>query len=98
MISNMATPIEAERLLVYKAASLIDEGSPSTMYSSITNYFATDSAIEVTNQAMLMLGGYGYMKEFPIERKLRDAKLLQVVEGTNQIQRLIVARNLIGRK
>ena len=96
MLSDMATQVEAARLLTYKAAWLIDEGAPNTKYSSMANYFATDTAVEVTNQAMLVLGGYGYMKDFPIERKLRDAKLLQIVEGTNQIQRLIVARNLIG--
>ena len=98
MLSDMATQIEAARLLTHKAAWLIDEGTPNSMYSSMANYFATDAAVEVTNQAMLVLGGYGYMKDFPLERKLRDAKLLQIVEGTNQIQRLIVARNLIGSK
>lgn len=96
MLSDMATQLEAARLLVYKAAWLVDEGTPSNMYSSMANYFATDVAVEVTNQAMLVMGGYGYMKDFPLERKLRDAKLLQIVEGTNQIQRLVVARNLIG--
>jgi alkylation response protein AidB-like acyl-CoA dehydrogenase len=98
MLADMTTQIEAARLLVYKAAWLIDDGTPSAMYSSMANYFATDVAVEVINQAMLVLGGYGYMKDFPLERKLRDAKLLQIVEGTNQIQRLVVARNLIRNK
>jgi alkylation response protein AidB-like acyl-CoA dehydrogenase len=96
MFADMATMTEAARLLVYKAAMLIDEGRLSPMYSAMAKYFATDTAVAVINQAMQAMGGYGYMKEFSIERKYRDAKLLQIVEGTNQIQRLVVARHLLA--
>lgn len=96
MFADMATRTEAARLLVYKAAQLIDEGNLSSMHSAMAKYFATDTAVSVINQALLAMGGYGYMKDFSIERKLRDAKLLQIVEGTNQIQRLVVARHLLA--
>jgi alkylation response protein AidB-like acyl-CoA dehydrogenase len=96
MFADMATQTEAARMLVYHAAQLIDEGNLSSMHSAMAKYFATDTAVSVINQAMLAMGGYGYMKDFSIERRLRDAKLMQIVEGTNQIQRLVVARHLIG--
>jgi len=96
MLADMATQLEAARLLVYRAAALIDEGSPFiTKFSSMANYFATDMGVKVTNDAMQILGGYGYIKDHPLEQKMRDARLLQIVEGTNQIQRVIVARNLL---
>ena len=96
MLADMAIELEAARLLVHKAASLIDKGQPNTMISSMSNCYATDVAVKVTNDAMLVLGGYGYMRDYPIERMLRNAKLLQIVEGTNQIQRLVVARSILG--
>lgn len=96
MVADMAIELEAASLLVYEAASLIDKGKPNTMISSMSKCYATDTAVKVTNDAMLVLGGYGYMRDYPIERMLRNAKLLQIVEGTNQIQRLIVARSLLG--
>ena len=97
MLADMAIELEAASLLVYEAACLIDEGKTSTMISSMSNCYATDVAVKVTNDAMLVLGGYGYMRDYPIERMLRNAKLLQIVEGTNQIQRVIIARSLLGK-
>jgi len=95
MLSDMATELEAARQLVYKAAYVIDHGGPDPKLSAMSNYFATDMAVKVTNDAMQVLGGYGYMKDYPLEQKMRDARLLQIVEGTNQVQRIVVARNLL---
>jgi len=97
MLADMAIQLEAARQLVYKAAVLIDQGSPFIgKFSSMANCFATDMGVKVTNDAMQILGGYGYIKDHPLEQKMRDARLLQIVEGTNQIQRVVVARNLLG--
>ncbi|MFC2060145.1 acyl-CoA dehydrogenase family protein [Chloroflexota bacterium] len=96
MLADMATEVEAARHLVRWAASLLDRGSPEVAKSSaMANYFATDVGVRVTNDAMQVLGGYGYIKDHPLEQKMRDARLLQIVEGTNQIQRVVVARNLL---
>jgi alkylation response protein AidB-like acyl-CoA dehydrogenase len=96
MLADLATETEAARLLIYKSASLIDEGHPSSIASSMANYYATDVAVKVVNDAIQILGGYGYMKDYPLERKYRDAKLFQIVEGTNQIQRIVVASRLLA--
>ncbi len=96
MLADMATELEAAALLVEEAASCIDKGKPDTKISSMSNLYATDVAVKATNDAMCALGGYGYMKDYPIELMLRNAKLLQIVEGTNQIQRLIIARSILG--
>ncbi len=96
MLSDMATELEAARQLVYKAAYLVDHGGPDPKISAMSNYFATDLAVKVTNDAMQVLGGYGYMRDYPLEQKMRDARLLQIVEGTNQVQRVVVARNLLA--
>ena len=96
MLADMAIGIETASILVYKAASLIDKERTNSMISSMSKCYATDVAVKVTNDAMLALGGYGYMQDYPIERMLRNAKLLQIVEGTNQIQRIVIARHLIG--
>ncbi|MFO7997011.1 MAG: acyl-CoA dehydrogenase family protein [Dehalococcoidia bacterium] len=98
MLADMAIQIEAARNLVYKAVSLIDDGATDSMVSAMSNCFATDVAMKVTTDAIQVMGGYGYMKDQPVERMFRDAKLMQIVEGTNQIQRLVVARNLLKRK
>jgi acyl-CoA dehydrogenase len=95
MLADMAIELEAASLLVYQAASFIDKGKPNTKISSTSKCYATDIAVKVTNDAMLVLGGYGYMRDYPLERMLRNAKLLQIVEGTNQIQRLVVARSIL---
>jgi len=97
MLADMAIQLEAARQLVYKAAVLIDQGSPFiTKFSSMANCFATDMGVKVTNDAMQILGGYGYIKDHPLEQKMRDARLLQIVEGTNQIQRVVVARRILS--
>ena len=97
MLADMAIGTEAARNLVYRAASLIDEGAVDGMVSAMANCFATDPAMKVTTDAIQVLGGYGYMRDYPVERMFRDAKLLQIVEGTNQIQRVVIARNLLRR-
>jgi alkylation response protein AidB-like acyl-CoA dehydrogenase len=97
MLADMATKVEASRLLVYNAAERLDQGDADFgRYSSMAKLFASDSAMAVTNDAIQILGGYGYMKEYPAERMLRDAKITQIYEGTNQIQRLVIARSLLG--
>ncbi len=96
MLADMATKVEASRLLVYNVAEMIDRGEQHfSMYSSMAKMFASDKAMEVTNDAIQILGGYGYMKEYPAERMMRDAKITQIYEGTNQIQRLVIARELL---
>ncbi len=97
MLADMATKVEASRLLIYNVAEMIDRGEKNFgQYSSMAKMFASDSAMEVTNDAIQVLGGYGYMKEYPAERMLRDAKITQIYEGTNQIQRLVIARALLN--
>jgi alkylation response protein AidB-like acyl-CoA dehydrogenase len=97
MLADMATRVEAARLLVYNAAEVIDRGDASFgKYSAMAKMFASDSAMSVTSDAIQVLGGYGYMKEYPAERMMRDAKITQIYEGTNQIQRLVIARALLS--
>ncbi|GER89178.1 acyl-CoA dehydrogenase [Dictyobacter vulcani] len=96
MLADMATQVEAARLMVYNAAEMIDRGDKNfSKYSAMAKMFASDAAISVTNDAIQVLGGYGYMKEYPAERMMRDAKITQIYEGTNQIQRLVIARALL---
>jgi alkylation response protein AidB-like acyl-CoA dehydrogenase len=96
MLADMATKVEASRLLVYNVAEMIDRGEKNvSKYASMAKLFASDAAMEVTNDAIQVLGGYGYIKEYPAERMLRDAKITQIYEGTNQIQRLVIARSLL---
>ncbi|HEX6543925.1 MAG TPA: acyl-CoA dehydrogenase family protein [Ktedonobacterales bacterium] len=95
MLADMDIQVEAARQLVYHAGGLIDAGTPRfSRESAIAKTFASDAAISVTNDAIQVLGGYGYMKEFPVERMMRDAKITQIYEGTNQIQRMVIARAL----
>jgi alkylation response protein AidB-like acyl-CoA dehydrogenase len=97
MLADMATKTEAARLLVYNVAEMIDRGEKDfSKYSSMAKLFASDTAMEVTNDAIQVLGGYGYMSEYPAERMMRDAKITQIYEGTNQIQRLVIARALLN--
>lgn len=95
MIADSATLIEAARGLVYRAAWLYDQGIPNTKYASMAKCFAGDAAMKITSDAVQALGGYGYMKDFQVERMFRDAKLTQIFEGTNQIQRLVIAREIL---
>jgi acyl-CoA dehydrogenase len=94
MLADMATKVEAARLLTWQAAWLADQGLKVTGKSAMAKCFAADTAMEVTSDAVQIFGGYGYMKDYPVEKLMRDAKLLQIYEGTNQIQRLVIARQL----
>jgi alkylation response protein AidB-like acyl-CoA dehydrogenase len=97
MIADMATAIEAARLLTLRAAELRDQNIPCARESAMAKLFASDTAMRVSTDALQLFGGYGYMKEFPAERHMRDAKITQIYEGTNQIQRVVIARSLLGR-
>ena len=97
MLADMAMRVHAARLMVHHAAALIDSGSPTTaMESSMAKCVASDAAMRVATDAVQIFGGYGYTREYPVERLMRDAKITQIYEGTNQIQRMIVARELLG--
>ncbi len=96
MLADMATKVAAARSLVYSAAKAVDAGARDmTKYAAMCKYYATDVAMEVTTDAVQVFGGNGYMRNYPIEKYMRDAKITQIYEGTNQIQRMVVARNLI---
>ncbi len=97
LIADMATNIEAARLLTWQAAWMLDSGwgRKATLFSSMAKRFAADIAMEVTTDAVQIFGGYGYMKEYPVEKLMRDAKLYQIYEGTSQIQRLVIARDVL---
>ncbi|MCX4524733.1 acyl-CoA dehydrogenase [Streptomyces sp. NBC_01551] len=96
MLADMATKIEAGRALYLAAARLRDEGKPFSRQAAMAKLFCTDAAMAVTTDAVQILGGYGYTADFPVERLMREAKVLQIVEGTNQIQRMVIARHLAG--
>ena len=96
LIADMAKDVDAARLLTWQCAWLIDQGHRATKESSLAKCFATDIAMRVTTDAVQVFGGYGYMKDLPLEKYMRDAKLMQIYEGTNQIQRLVIARHLLG--
>ena len=96
MLADMATQVEAARALIYGAARYIDTGAKDiSKVSAMCKLFASDTAMKVTTDAVQILGGYGYMKEYPVEKMMRDAKITQIYEGTNQIQREVIALNLI---
>jgi acyl-CoA dehydrogenase len=96
LIADMATEIEAARLLTWQAAWMLDQGygRKATLYSSFAKRFAADTAMKVTTDAVQVFGGYGYIKEYPVETLMRDAKLFQIYEGTSQIQRLVIAKEI----
>jgi alkylation response protein AidB-like acyl-CoA dehydrogenase len=95
-LADMETKCEAARGLLYKVGQLIDEDAPDlTKYSAMAKLYCTDVAMEVATDAVQILGGYGYMQEYPVERMMRDAKITQIYEGTNQIQRLVIAREML---
>ena len=97
MIADMAIGIEASRMLTHKAAWMIDQGSRNTMYASMAKAFAADHANKVAADAVQIFGGNGFNTEYPVEKLMRDAKIYQIYEGTSQIQRMIIARELIAR-
>ncbi|MCX5534846.1 acyl-CoA dehydrogenase family protein [Streptomyces sp. NBC_00006] len=96
MLADMATQIEAGRALYLSAARLRDAGRPFSKQAAMAKLLCTDAAMKVTTDAVQVLGGYGYTADFPVERMMREAKVLQIVEGTNQIQRMVIARHLAG--
>ncbi|WP_353941279.1 acyl-CoA dehydrogenase family protein [Streptomyces sp. HUAS MG91] len=96
MLADMATQIEAGRALYLSAARLRDAGRPFSKQAAMAKLLCTDAAMKVTTDAVQVLGGYGYTADFPVERLMREAKVLQIVEGTNQIQRMVIARHLAG--
>jgi alkylation response protein AidB-like acyl-CoA dehydrogenase len=104
MLADMAMNIEAARQLTYRAAALSEQamqGRPApglTFASSAAKCFASDTAMQVTTDAVQLLGGYGYVRDYPVERMMRDAKITQIYEGTNQIQRVVMARHLLSRQ
>jgi alkylation response protein AidB-like acyl-CoA dehydrogenase len=98
MLADMAMQTEAARTLVYQAAAKADRNDPDlTFFGAAAKCFASDVAMRVTTDAVQLLGGYGYIKEFPLERMMRDSKITQIYEGTNQILRVVIARQL-GKK
>jgi len=97
MLADMLMGIETARSLVYRAARMQDQGHPTVRrYASMAKCYASDMAMRVTTDAVQIMGGYGYMKDYPVERMMRDAKVLQIFEGTNQIQRMIIARDYLA--
>ncbi len=96
ILAEMAISYEATRLLTHKAAWLVDEGDLSSIVSSYAKAYGADAAMAAATNAVQVFGGYGYTKEFPVEKLMRDAKLLQIYEGTSQIQRIVIARNVLG--
>ena len=98
MFADMAMGIETARMAVYRAATAVDESDPNVSYwAAIAKCYASDVAMSVTTDCVQALGGYGYVKEYPVERLMRDAKITQIYEGTNQIQRVVIARKVLGR-
>jgi len=94
-LADMAMQIDAARLLTWRAAYLADQGVPCTKEASMAKAFAADVAMKTTTEAVQILGGYGYMREYPVEKWMRDAKIMQIYEGTSEIQRLIISRHLV---
>ena len=95
MIADMSTKVDAARLLTWNSAVLLDQGKRASLVSSEAKRFAADSAMEVTTDAVQVYGGYGFIKEYPVEKLMRDAKIMQLYEGTSQIQRLVIAREVL---
>ncbi len=95
MLADMATDLEAARLLVHQSARCVDRGERASKLSSMAKCFATDAAMRITTDAVQIHGGNGYTREYPVEKLMRDAKLMQIYEGTNQVQRVVIARELL---
>ena len=97
MLADMAIAYETTRLLCHKAAWALDTGHGDNIVSAYAKAYGADAAMRVTTDAVQIFGGYGYTREFPVERFMRDAKITQIYEGTNQIQRMIIAQHLLGK-
>ena len=96
MLADMATELEAARLMIRRAAAELDADTPdSTMHCAMAKRFSTDIAFDVCNRALQLHGGYGYLRDYPVERILRDLRVHQILEGTNEIMRVIIARHLL---
>ncbi len=95
MLADMGKDLHAARLLTWQAASMLDQGQKNTLVSSYAKCFAADTAMRVTTDAVQVFGGYGYSREYPVEKLMRDAKLVQIYEGTSQVQRLVMAKELL---
>jgi alkylation response protein AidB-like acyl-CoA dehydrogenase len=96
-LADMATRVTASRALLYAAAAAKDRGEPMTQFASMSKLMASDTAMSVTTEAIQILGGYGYVTDYPVERYFRDAKVTQIYEGTSEIQRIVIARELYAR-
>jgi acyl-CoA dehydrogenase len=96
MIADMATEVEAARLLTWKSAALLDRGERNTVVSSHAKRFAADAAMKIATDAVQVYGGYGFIRDYPVEKLFRDAKIMQLYEGTSQIQRLVIAREVLA--
>jgi alkylation response protein AidB-like acyl-CoA dehydrogenase len=95
--ADMATELEAARLMLHRAATMLDAGHPeATLHCAMAKRFATDAGFAIANEALQLHGGYGYLRDYPIERFLRDLRVHQILEGTNEIMRVIIARRLLG--
>lgn len=88
--------VEAARLLVYKAAVLKDEGKSYSTEAAMAKLYASETAMEVTTQAVQLFGGYGYTRDYPVERMMRDAKITEIYEGTSEVQRMVISASLLG--
>ena len=97
MVADMATEIEAARLLVRRAAFNKDHGIPYTKEAAMAKLFAAEVSMKVTTQCVQIFGGYGYTREYPVERMMRDAKITEIYEGTSQVQRMVISGQVIGR-
>jgi len=98
-LADMATALEAARLMIRQAAAKLDSGDPdSTLYCAMAKRFATDAGFDICNDALQLHGGYGYLKDYPVERYLRDSRVHQILEGTNEIMRVVIARRLLARQ
>jgi len=98
LLADMAKDIEAGRLLTWQSAWLVDQGERNTLYCSMAKCFAGDAAMRITTDAVQIFGGYGYSKEYPVEKLMRDAKVMQIYEGTNQVQRMIIAKHILAER
>jgi alkylation response protein AidB-like acyl-CoA dehydrogenase len=98
MIGDIGTEVEAARLLTLRAAALRDAGQPAKLAASMAKVFASEVAMKAASKSLQIHGGAGYITEFPIERFFRDAKLTEIGEGTSEIQRMVIARELLGRR
>jgi alkylation response protein AidB-like acyl-CoA dehydrogenase len=96
MLADMATQLDAAKLMVQRTAWMKDEGQPFSTQAAMAKLFATDMAMKVTTDAVQVMGGAGYTQDFPVERYMREAKVMQIVEGTNQVQRVVIGRALTG--